>query len=48
MSLDNGLQERIELHRVLIEVPTSDYELELDHYLDACDDTELELPALID
>ena len=48
MFLDNGLQERIELHRMLIEVPTSEYELELDHHLDACDDSDLELPALID
>jgi len=48
MSLDNSLQERINLHRVLIEVPAVEYELGLDHHLDACDDTELELPSLID
>ena len=46
LDLDNGPQEHIELHRVLIEVPILDYGLDLlEHH---SDDDELGLPALID
>jgi len=46
LDLDTGPQERIELHRMLIEPPIFDDGLDLlDHHPDPCDD---ELPGLID